>query len=163
MGESLGHLDYGYEFFMLGQNLYTKAESMSSCSSILTTPLDQISEERSALVKEGITYHHSIADELKSGLPFWPIGLATLKSDYLCAGVDCGKKLYLAAWRTGIGGDVNASVRIPLGAYRILRVNQAYPKRLPCDYRYDETHGALELRLLPQTARIFEIVVEERR
>ena len=124
--------------------------------------LDQISEERSALVKEGIAYHHSIANELKNGLPFWPIGLATLKNDYLCAGVDCGKKLYLAVWRTGIGGDENASVSISLGGYQIERVDQAYPKRLPCEYRYDEARGALELRLLPKTARIFEIVVEER-
>ncbi len=95
MGEALGHLDFGYEFFMLIQNLYTKAESLSSFSSILTTPLDRISEERSALVKDVIAHHRSIANDLKNGLPFWPIGIATLKSDYLCVGVDCSMKLYL--------------------------------------------------------------------
>lgn len=62
--------------------------------------LAELSSSRLAFVKEGIDYHLSIVDKLKHGLPFWPLGLGSFSSEWLCVGVDCGKEAYLAIWHT---------------------------------------------------------------
>ena len=38
--------------------------------------LGELSPERLALVTEGVRLHMSLVDELKNGLPFWPLGLS---------------------------------------------------------------------------------------
>ncbi len=62
--------------------------------------LAEMSQERMAYIKEGIRYHQRICRDLTGGLPFWPIGLASFSDEYYCTGVDCGKKIYIAVWRT---------------------------------------------------------------
>jgi alpha-galactosidase len=70
--------------------------------------LAEISKVRLGYVQDGIRCHHAICEELKNGLPFWPIGLASFSDNFLSVGVDCGKKLYLAVWR--IGGEQDTIV-----------------------------------------------------
>lgn len=69
--------------------------------------LPELSPERRALVREGIACHLSIVEDLKNGLPFWPIGLGGMDDAFLCVGVACESAAYLALWHTREGaGEV---------------------------------------------------------
>ncbi len=118
--------------------------------------LAEISRERMAYIKEGITYHKKICNDLKEGVPFWPTGLAAFSHEYVSTGIDCGDKLYLAVWR--LHGE-NASINIPIrqAAGKTARVTCSYPENMPVDYLWNNDECSLSVHLEPRTARIFEI------
>lgn len=73
--------------------------------------LAELSKTRQNLVKQGLDLHRSIVNQLKTGLPFWPLGLGSFQSEFLCVGIDCDPYSYLAVWHT-IEGE--GSIKIPL-------------------------------------------------
>jgi len=114
--------------------------------------------ERFELVREGIRYHKSICKELCRGLPFWPVGLASMNDEYFSAGIDCGNKLYVAVWKTkGEKGAVTMPVKY--AANRKSTARCAYPKMSETEFTWDEKEGILRVTLKPGTARIFEITL----
>ncbi len=118
--------------------------------------LAEISADRLKYIKEGIQYHKQICRELKEGVPFWPIGLASLSDEYICAGIDCGDKLYIAVWR--IDGEKEL-VDIPIKQARSKKAQAVckYPAGIPAIYHLDSHKSVLSVKLEPRTARIFEI------
>lgn len=120
--------------------------------------LAEITKDRFKLVCEGIDYHKKIVNDTKNGLPFWPIGLASMSDEYISAGIDCGKKLYLAVWR--IEGN-KESVSLPISqAYgKDASVKCAYPKKSDCSFSWNKEKAILNVSLKPHTARIFEIEI----
>ncbi|MDD7740869.1 MAG: glycoside hydrolase family 36 protein [Fusicatenibacter sp.] len=120
--------------------------------------LAEISEERFELVKEGIACYKKIRQDLKTGVPFWPLGFANNEDTHLAAGIRVPSgKIYLAVWRRG-GED---TFRVPLErAYpgKQLQVNCIYPVESKDVFRYEEKSSELILHF-PETymARLFEI------
>jgi alpha-galactosidase len=120
--------------------------------------LAEITPDRFKFVSEGIRYHKRIVKELKEGLPFWPIGLASMEDEYLSVGIDCNKRLYLAVWRTnGSNRSVSMTIKQAIGKSASLRC--AYPENADCDFHWDKESGILTIRLKPYSARIFEIEI----
>jgi alpha-galactosidase len=120
--------------------------------------LAEITPERFDLVSEGIRYHKKICQALSRGLPFWPIGLASMSDTYLCAGIDCGKTLYMAVWRT-TGGDDMVSLPVKQAVGKNAVVKCAYPTITEKEYDWDGEKGILTVSLGPKTARIFEVQI----
>lgn len=118
--------------------------------------LAELSPDRFKLVCEGIKYHKKIVDELKEGLPFWPIGLATMQDEYLSVGIECKNKLYVAVWRIS-GNKETVCIPIKQVANKKAAVKCAYPENLACNFLWDEERGDLKVKLKENTARIFEI------
>ncbi len=112
--------------------------------------LAELSAERRALVREGIDYHKSICETTKNGLPFWPIGLGSMSDDFLCVGLDCGARRFLAVWCIHEG-----ECEIPAGEGFELKL--AYPAAAETAYRWSAETGVLSLRMRSGTARIFEL------
>ena len=112
--------------------------------------LAELSPARLQLVREGIACHMKIVDQLKDGLPFWPLGLGSFGDEWLCAGVDCGETAYLAVWHTKAG---ESECCIPLNGWR--RVECVYPTDRHTDLRFDG--GYLTLRLPGIKARLFRL------
>lgn len=78
--------------------------------------LAELTQDRLALVREGIACHMSIVEKLKEGLPFWPLGLGAFGDEFLCVGIDCGDEAYLAVWHTLVQHEPR-TVRIGLADY----------------------------------------------
>lgn len=110
--------------------------------------LSELSAECFDLVREGIGYHKSIVRQLKDGLPFWPVGLATMDDGFLAAGIDCGREAHLAVWCVR-----ECDISIPLGKYTSAEC--VYPKGLPTKYVVNER--VLSADMAPKTARLFKL------
>lgn len=118
--------------------------------------LAELTEERLKLVKEGIHYHKKICHMLKDGLPFWPIGLASMNDEYISVGIECSKKLFIAVWRTeGNQESIELPIRLAIGKQSVAKC--AYPANQDCHFEWNGEKGILKVRLQPKTARIFEI------
>jgi alpha-galactosidase len=118
--------------------------------------LAEISEERLQFVHEGIIYHRSICERLSKGVPFWPLGLASMGDEHLSLGIDCGSTLFVAVWRTE-GREKAVDLPIRQAAGRGSKVRCAFPKyRIP-SFSWNETNRILHLALADNSARVFEI------
>ena len=95
--------------------------------------LAELSNDRLALVKEGIACHLSIVDKLKTGSPFWPIGIGSFGSEYLCLGIACGDQAYLAVWHTK--ATPKGELRIRLPGWK--RAQCIYPKKAPVQFIWE--------------------------
>ncbi|MEG0741266.1 MAG: alpha-galactosidase [Clostridia bacterium] len=106
-----------------------------------------------ALVHEGIRQHLAMTEELKDGLPFWPMGLGQFGDAFLCVGVDCGNRAYLAVWHTE---PCTAEIEIPLAGWRDARC--IYPQALPTVYNWED--GILRVELKGASARLFSLAAK---
>lgn len=115
--------------------------------------LAALSPSRRRFVWEGIRYHMQICNDLKEGLPFWPLELATMSSPFCCAGVDCGGKQYLSVWNI----ESEADVCIPVDA-DVFLARCAYPLAPETPVQYDAARHMLVLHMAAKTARVLELL-----
>ncbi len=87
----------------------------------LASHLELLSEEKFALVQEGVTYYKTLTEVKKTALPYNPCGFTTMGSDSVVAGFKADKKAYLAVWC--LKGLTNVRVPIQEG---IAKVKLAY-------------------------------------
>jgi len=86
-------------------------------------------------------------------LPFWPLGLASFSDEYVSLGLKCGKKQYVAVWRTKEEGEDSVVLKLDLADSVCIRCG--YPGNMPV--KYQRLDDGLEVFLEAKTARIFEI------
>lgn len=117
--------------------------------------LGQIGEERMDRVCEGIRVYKEIREDIKTGLPFWPTGLASFSDEYISFGIQNGEKCYLAVWR--MRGEQEKAFRIPLGqkGKRAGEVSCIYPSGKRTLWEFREEEEELVICLNPGTARLF--------
>ncbi len=120
---------------------------------------DLLKEECFEMVKEGVCYYKSIRKNIPVGQPFWPMGFPMVEDGWMCLGLDCGSKLYLAVWRLGNSIDY-CDIPLDILAGRQASVTCAYPAKQAYPYSWNETNHHLSVRFeQPYSARIFEIHV----
>ena len=131
--------------------------------------LAELSPERVALVKEGISYYKEIRSDIKKALPDWPIGLADTRSTFLCGALKTEDKAYLAVFRRDKDEeDDRTMVRIPLAhlfeGEKKLGVKLAYPQtamKENVEYTYEADRKVLAVDFKKKVmARIFEVTAE---
>lgn len=119
--------------------------------------LGQIEKSRMDLVKEGLNCYRKIRDDIKTSVPFWPIGLATMSSRYIAFGLENNNKKYVSVWCTKDGEEKNVKIPIKSNSKNI-NVNCLYPTSLPTKYTWNNDEKYIEIELKEKTARFFEIV-----
>ncbi len=118
--------------------------------------LAEISSESFELVKLGIERYKMIRADLKEGFPFWPLGLPEVDSGWLCLGMDCGGKVYLAVWKLADPGDACA-IKLPrcTGA----SATCIYPTDNGSEYEWESETGSLSVKLHgTYKARLFSFI-----
>ncbi len=136
--------------------------------------LAELSDNRFALVKEGIDYYKSIRADIARALPYWPIGTADSRDGLLASALVTDERMILAVWRRG--GE-QARVILPLAegfhGKRAVEVRCVYPaaeqadvsgepfrQELTCNFDFNPVTGELVADLpKPVMARIFEITL----
>ena len=131
--------------------------------------LAELSPERVALVKEGISYYKEIRSDIKKALPDWPIGLADTRATFLCSALKTENKAYLTVFRRDKDEeDDRTMVRIPLAhlfeGEKKLSVKLAYPQEAMkenVEYTYEADRKVLAVDFKKKVmARIFEVTAE---
>lgn len=112
--------------------------------------LAEMDAERKALVHEGIRIHLALVDELKQGVPFWPVGLATFQRSTFALGIDCGARRYLAVWNVS---DQPETIEIPLRDDE--EATLLYPTTLP--RAWSQSGNLLHITLKERTASLYQL------
>jgi alpha-galactosidase len=122
--------------------------------------LVQLSPQRKALVKEAIEYYKVIRQDIRQGLPFWPLGLSQFSDSWVCLGMKNSRKTYLAVWRRE--GQMNQCV-IPLQHLKgqDISIKCGYPQNSMSHWYWNKMNGTLTVELPNYiSARLFEIEVK---
>lgn len=115
----------------------------------------KLSDNSMELMREGISLYKEIREDLKTAVPFFPLGFCNIKDETMAYGVQCEDKAYLSVF-----APKTDTVVIPLELGReIEKVQVIYPKKENCEYRYE--NGVLTVRM-PQkaAARLFHIFLQ---
>jgi alpha-galactosidase len=125
---------------------------------LLSGQLAEMSAELHLLVKQGIDCYKSIRQYIKRSVPFWPLGrLPGIEDSWLCLGLTCAERTYLAVWRMGTDSE---ACRLPIALLqnRQVTVRCAYPLESNCEWGWEPESGVLNV-VFPgkYTARVFEI------
>ncbi|MGN1140873.1 MAG: glycoside hydrolase family 36 protein [Oliverpabstia sp.] len=113
----------------------------------------KLSDNSMELMREGIALYKELRNDLKTGVPFFPLGFCGVKDEAMAYGVQCGETAYLSVFTPKTDTAV-----IPLELDgEIKNVQVIYPKQENCEYRYE--NGVLTVHM-PQkaAARLFKIL-----
>ena len=131
--------------------------------------LAELTPERFALVREGISYYKSIRGDIRRSVPFWPLGTAKTSDPWAALLIHTDMKAYLAVWRRGTPDSGAGSDYLTLDLARTFRgsgrrvktVRIAYPSEALSEHaelRFAESSQRLTIRFTePVMARVFEI------
>ncbi|MBR2860736.1 MAG: alpha-galactosidase [Clostridia bacterium] len=118
------------------------------------SPVQQLSEDKMALVREGVDFYKKIVPEKLQAVPYWPNGYNLVGDTSVSVGLKTDNKIYLAVWN--LRGD--KTVTVPLADVKAKNVVVAYPKSLATDFSFDENSITVNFTEDVQ-ARIFEITL----
>ena len=118
----------------------------------LASRIQLLSEEKQALVKEGVDVYNSITPDKLKALPYLPKGYTHFGDTFVAAGLKTDKKVYLAVWN--LNGERH--VKLDLPDIEVKNVKVIYPTTLPTTFDFDKTSITIDFTEDIQ-ARFFEI------
>lgn len=122
--------------------------------------LANLSPERKELVKEALELYKSIRQDLKTGLPVWPLGLSDYSDEWVSLGLQCKDVIYLAVWRRE-GSSHTCRLPIPSQLGKNVEVNCLYPSYSEVSYAWDTAAAELSVTMdSDYMARLFKIKVK---
>jgi len=118
--------------------------------------LANLSAERKALVKEAIDCYKRIRNDIKTALPFWPLGLSHISDEWVALGLKTESKAYIAVWRRE-GTEKCCEIPIKYADENTV-VRCIYPSFEKGCHNYDSKNKILSVELdRNYTARLFEM------
>ncbi|MEV5613125.1 alpha-galactosidase [Streptomyces sp. NPDC052225] len=77
----------------------------------LSGHLDRMAPEQRARVREALDVYRGLRDDLRTAVPFWPLGLPEWEDPWVALGMRAGSTNYVTVWRRG--GAARQSVPVP--------------------------------------------------
>lgn len=123
----------------------------------LSGRLDELSDSQFKLIQDGMRAYKSIRDDIKTALPFWPLGLPKWHDDWLAYGLICGSRTLLAVWRRG--GPTSRDVPMAqLSRHTNVKVRLLYPNDFTAEAQWDASGTCMKVELPALIcARLFEL------
>ena len=124
--------------------------------------LARISDDRRALVAEGISVYKSIRGDILNSVPFWPIGLAKPADPWMALGLNCGERGYLAVWKLparygAARTEADGAVSLPVPEW-VKSAECIYPAENDIPFTLDAGAHTLGLSTdKPACARLFRL------
>ena len=118
-----------------------------------------LSDERKQLVKEALDCYKNIRGDIKSALPFWPLGLSQITDEWVCLGLKAESRIYLAVWRREGAHD---SINIPIKyAGENAKARCIYPSYSEDRFSFNPLSKSLSVQFKNHnSARLFEITAD---
>jgi alpha-galactosidase len=120
--------------------------------------LANISAEDFELVKKAIKYYKSIRQDIKTAVPFWPLGPSHFSDEWISLGLKTEGKTYVAVWkRNASSSSITLNIQHLKG--RNISVSVSYPDTAQTVLSWDADKGSLTVGLTaPVSARIIELI-----
>ena len=113
-----------------------------------------------ALIKEGLDCYKGIRKDLVDGLPFWPLGFAAFESPWVCLGMQCPNRVYIAVWRLN-GSEEHCTIPIPHLQGKTINVTCAYPIDRSGHFIWNAAAGELQVTFPALwQARLLELTIK---
>ena len=119
--------------------------------------ITDLSPEKLVLVREGIDCYKAIRNDIKTSLPFWPLGLSQYSDPWVCLGLKTKHKDYIALWRRD---SPVSTISIPVLHLkgRDVSVSCIYPKAQNCRFLWSQRSESLSVEIMSHIgARLFEL------
>lgn len=119
--------------------------------------LVNLEQERMQYVKEALSYYKKIRMDIKTALPYWPLGISEYKDPWVSLGLRAEEKDYLAVWKRNSKDDM---VHIPVKHLKGKEVHAVctYPQDAECTWHWNKEAGTLTVNIPAKIgARIFEL------
>ena len=117
----------------------------------LASHIELLSDDKRALIKEGVEYYDSLTSAKKTALPFLPCGFATFGDEHVAAGLKAKNKAYLSVYNLGKTGEFSINV-----GKEYKKAICAYPKANELEYSLE--NGVLTVKFTEDyQARFFEL------
>lgn len=124
----------------------------------LSGRLDLLTSNQLELISSGMKVYKQIRPDIKTGLPFWPLGLPKWHDDWVALGISAENgNNYLAVWRRG--GSETTLLPVPtLKGRTDMKVELLYPASFEAYAQWDSANTALDVRLPSVVcARLFRL------
>ena len=120
----------------------------------LASRIQLLSEEKQALIKEGIELYDSLKDDKLKAVPYLPKGYTGFGDTFVSCGLKTDKKVYLAVWN--LNGERN--VRLPLPEIKAASAKVIYPSAPMGDFSVSLAENCLDISFgEDEQARLIEI------
>ena len=120
----------------------------------LASHLELLSEDKKALVKEGIDYYNKLVEVKKRALPVFPLGFTDFRQDNVAVGLKDGDKIYLAVWHLEGKKSVYMTFNEDISSVKV-----GYPTGF--DTKYSVEKNVLKIEFSDErVGRIFEITLK---
>lgn len=115
----------------------------------LSGRIDQLSDHQLEIISKGIDVYKDIRQNLRSGTPFWPLGLPKWSDGWTAMGVRCSERLsYVSVWRRNISAPESIELFIPKNAATSkTTLTVLYPAWLPVEHLWDEGRRSITIKL----------------
>jgi alpha-galactosidase len=126
----------------------------------LSGRLDLLSSRQLELISSGMKVYKTIRSGIRTGSPFWPLGLPTWQDHWIALGIatTAGDR-YLAVWRRGGEGTVSLPILSLKG--KSVKVDLLYPETFQANAEWDSSKGALSVGLSSFIcARLFRLSIQ---
>ena len=119
--------------------------------------LAELSDSRRALMAEAITAYKSIRNDIREGVPFWPLGMPEYPDAWLAYGTTAGSRSYLSLWNMG---DETGSIALSLPQFRgqPLEIDALYPVRRPVAWQWHPESATLRVQVAQGCARVLRLI-----
>lgn len=101
--------------------------------------LNELTEDRLQLVKQGIDVYKGIRQYLPIGRPVWPTGIPLIDDEWFTYGIETEDRIYLAVWRAE---SLQNHFTVRLHSENIQSVTQLYPAPDLDRHTAFELHGS---------------------
>ena len=119
----------------------------------LASHIDLLSEDKRALIKEGVKYYDFLTPAKKIALPFLPCGFARFGDEHVAAGLKTERKAYLSVYCLGKTGEFSVYV-----GKEYKKAICAYPKANELEFSLE--NGVLTVKFTEDfQARFFELEI----
>ena len=118
----------------------------------LASRIHLLSEEKKALIKEGITLYNRLTPDKLKAVPYLPKGYSMFGDTFVAAGLKTEQKVYLAVWN--LNGERH--VKLDLPDIEVEDIKVLYPTTLPTTFDFDKSSVTMYFSEDIQ-ARFFEI------
>lgn len=118
----------------------------------LASRVQLLSEEKQALIREGVALYNAITPDKLESTPYMPLGYTRFGDTLVSVGIKTEKKLYLGVWN--LHGERHVKLELPEISVKSARV--AYPTTLETTYSCDATSLTIDFTEDEQ-ARLFEM------